>query len=64
MEDDLPDLKCAKVARATIKIQKVFRGYKARKQLDMAQTASAVVKKQKVLKGFNKKVSCLMGTCM
>ena len=62
-DDDLPDLKCAEVANATIKIQKVYRGFQTRKQLKekknedlpdlkSADVANAAVKIQKVYRGF------------
>ena len=61
LKDDLPDLKAADVAAATIKIQKVFRGYQARKKVEDLkempnlkdpQIAMAAVKIQSVYRGF------------
>ena len=57
----MPDLKAADVAAATIRIQKVFRGYQARKKVDELkempnlkdpQMAIAAVKIQSVYRGF------------
>ena len=55
-------MKCADVANATVKIQKVYRGFHARKQvkeskedmpdLKCADVANAAVKIQKVYRGF------------
>ena len=33
MEEDLPDLSCADVADAALKIQKVYRGFQTRKEI-------------------------------
>ena len=61
LKEDLPDLKAADVAAATIRIQKVFRGYQARKKVDELkempnlkdpQMAIAAVKIQSVYRGF------------
>ena len=64
-QEDLPDLKCADVAAATVQIQKVFRGYQARKKVEELkadteempnlkdpQLATAAVKIQSVYRGF------------
>ena len=58
LQEDLPDLKCADVAAATINIQKAFRGYQARKKVEELkeempnlkdpQLATAAVKIQSV----------------
>ena len=58
----MPDLKCKDVADATIKIQKVYRGFQTRKRLKedtaelpdlkCAEVAHAAVKIQKVYRGF------------
>ena len=57
----MPDLKAADVAAATIRIQKVFRGYQARKKVEELkempnlkdpQMAIAAVKIQSVYRGF------------
>ena len=57
----MPDLKCADVASATIRIQKVFRGYQARKRVEdlkdvnlkNPQLAKTAVKIQSVQRGFH-----------
>ena len=56
---ELPDLKCAEVAAAAVKIQKVYRGFQTRKQMEddlpnlkCAKVAHATIKIQKVFRGY------------
>ena len=56
---ELPDLKCAEVAAAAVKIQKVYRGFQTRKQVEQdlpnlkcAKVVKATVRIQKVFRGY------------
>merc|ERR1712150_399370 len=52
---DLPDLKCADVANAAVKIQKVYRGFQGRQKVKVLkdpEMAKAAVKIQSVYRGF------------
>ena len=64
-KEDLPDLSCADVADAALKIQKVYRGFQSRKEiksrkadaedlpdLKCQDVMNATVKIQKVYRGF------------
>merc|ERR1712223_440553 len=62
VQQDLPDLNCAKVARAALRIQSVYKGFQSRKKTEELkelkalakdpQVAVAAVKIQAVYKGF------------
>ena len=56
---ELPDLKCAEVAAAAVKIQKVYRGFQTRKKVEQdlpnlkcAKVVKATVRIQKVFRGY------------